>query len=105
MEKQSLGRLGEDEKEECAKQAVEIKLRNLDSKYKASHHVQMVLTYSGAKKPASLDGMTTKTVHRFGANAPYTSSGETHLITESLTKQSNSSLKVFVDSQHLRSQA
>lgn len=60
-------RLGEDEEEECAKQAVEIKLSNLDSKYKASHHVQMVLTHSGA----SSRGMTTKTVHRFGENAPY----------------------------------
>lgn len=71
QEQKSLKRLGEDEEEECAKQAVEIKLSNLDSKYKASHHVQMVLTHSGACKPASSRGMTTKTVHRFGENAPY----------------------------------
>lgn len=52
----SLERLGEDEQEECAKQAEEIKLRNLDSKYKASHHVQMVLTHSGdSNLPAHME--------------------------------------------------
>lgn len=44
----SLERIEEDKEDECAKQAVGIKLRNRDSKYKASHHVQMVLTHSGA---------------------------------------------------------
>lgn len=68
QKQKSLERSGEGGDEECAK-SVEIKLWNLDSKYKAIHHVQMILTHFGAEKPASLHGMTTKSVHRFGKNA------------------------------------
>lgn len=53
-------------RKEYAMKFAEVMLRNLDSKYKASHHVQMVLTRFGAEKPASLHGMTTVSVHWFG---------------------------------------
>lgn len=96
----------------CAKQAVEIKLRNLDSKYKASHHVQMVLAHSGATNlPAHMNWQQKlftglERMHLMPdwvEDCSKQSRNATHLMTESL--MSNSSLKVFVDSQHLSSQA
>ena len=45
-----LQRLGDDKEEGSAK-AVEIKLRNLDSEYKASNRVQMILTHSEETHP------------------------------------------------------
>ena len=51
---------------------MEIKLKNLDTKYKASHHAQWVLTNPEATHLTAL--MERKTVHRFGVNAPHAGS-------------------------------
>lgn len=85
----------------------EVMLRNLDSKYKASHHVQMLLTRLGAEKPASLHGMTTVSVHWFGL-CGLQPAEEKHIApNNSIANQSQATIvrKFFVDSQHLSSQA
>ena len=87
-----------------------IKLRKRSSKYKASHHVQMVLVCSGTTHLPALMQWKQKvfSVLERGhlmldwvVESTQQRKGTTHLITET---RKNSSLKVFVDLQHLSSQ-